>query len=406
MPANIVIVGGGLAAAKAAQAARESGYEGRLTIFGDEPVHPYERPPLSKGYLSGKAPEDDIYVHSAAFYDEHAIELRLDTPITAIDRSAGEVVTAAGTREPFDRLLLATGAEPRTLPSQTLDGVVVLRTKADSDQLRTALQAVSHVTIVGAGWIGCEVAAAARSYGTAVTMIDPLDVPLQRVLGTKVGAVFAGLHVANGVDLRLGVGLTALHGTGSVEAVELSDGARIPTELVVVGIGVVPRTGLAEGAGLAVDNGVLTDATLQTDDERIFAAGDVARSAHPLFDTPIRVEHWANALNQGTTAGRNLLGTSEPYDRLPYFFSDQYDLGMEYVGYATEWDDVVLRGDVNRREFVAFWVKDDRVVAAMNCNVWDVVEDLKTLITSRTSVSAPALQDPSTPLAALAAQHA
>ena len=400
---TIVIVGGGLAAAKAAQSAREEGFDGRLVIFGDEAVRPYERPALSKGYLTGDTPAEELFVHPASYYAEHDIDLRLSTRVTAIDRSAGAVVTADGARQPFDRLLLATGAEPRTLPYQHLEGVAGLRTMHDSERLQASLRAARHVTIIGAGWIGCEVAAAARALDAAVTMIDPLAVPLQRVLGTDIGAVFADLHAANDVDLRLGVGLASLRGSDRVEVAELSDGTTVATDLVVVGIGVTPRTSLAEAAGLQVDNGVLTDATLRTSDERIYAAGDVARSEHPLFAARLRVEHWANALNQGQTAGRNLLGHNEVYDRLPYFYSDQYDLGLEYVGHATEEDDVVVRGSTRDREFIAFWVKDHRVVAAMSCNVWDVVEDLKTLIASRATVTQSALEDPDTPLRDLAA---
>ena len=400
---DIVIVGGGLAAAKAVEAIRDEGFDGRVTLFGDEPVRPYERPPLSKGYLVGDAAEETVFVHPASYYDEHRIELRLDTTVTEIDRDAGEVVTGDGARQRFDRLVLATGAEPRALPGPRLDGVHLLRTKANSEQLGAAISGASRVAIIGAGWIGCEVASAARRLGADVTMIDPLDVPLQRVLGTEVGAVFRDLHVDNGVDLRLGVGLESMLGNTAVEGISLTDGATVEADVVVVGIGVVPRVGLAEAAGLRVDNGVLTDATLQSSDPRIFAAGDIARAEHPLYDTPLRVEHWANALNQGATAGRNTVGRGEVYDRVPYFYSDQYDLGMEYVGFATEWDEVVFRGDPASREFIAFWVTDKRVVAAMNCNVWDVVEDLKAIITSQQPVDAAALRDPNVPLASLAA---
>jgi 3-phenylpropionate/trans-cinnamate dioxygenase ferredoxin reductase subunit len=398
---DIVVIGGGLAAAKAVEAAREEGFEGRITVLADEPVRPYERPPLSKGYLVGDAEENTIFVHGDDYYGQHDIDLRLGTAAKQIDRDASEVVTTDGDRLHYDALLIATGAEPRTLPGQDLDGVHVLRTKEDSERLATALRDTGRATIIGAGWIGCEVASAARRLGTEVTIIEPLEVPLERVLGAEVGAVFAALHRANGVDLRTGVGLSSLRGSGAVDSVALTDGTVLETDLVVVGIGVVPRTALAEDAGLAVDNGILVDTTLRTADPKIYAAGDVARAEHPLYDTPIRVEHWANALNQGATAGRNLLGKGEVYDRLPYFYSDQFDLGLEYVGYAAEWDEVVFRGDVDAREFIAFWVKDQQVLAAMNCNVWDVVDDLKALITSAATVDVAGLQDPSTPLNAL-----
>ena len=398
---DLVVIGGGLAAAKAVEAVREEGFAGRVTVLADEPVRPYERPPLSKGYLVGDAEESTIYVHADDFYGQHHIDLQLGMAATQIDRDTSEVVTAGGARHHYDALLIATGAEPRTLPGQDMDGVYTLRSKADSEHLATALRAAGRATVIGAGWIGSEVASAARRLDTEVTIIEPLDVPLQRVLGPKVGAVFAALHRDNGVDLRTGVGLSSLRGSDAVEAVALTDGTTLETDLVVVGIGVVPRTSLAEDAGLAVDNGILTDATLRTDDPKIFAAGDVARAEHPLYGTRIRVEHWANALNQGATAGRNLLGKGEVYDRLPYFYSDQYDLGLEYVGYATEWDDVVFRGDVDKREFIAFWVRNERVVAAMNCNIWDVVDDLKALITADKPVDLDALQDGTRPLQSL-----
>ena len=398
---DIVVIGGGLAAAKAVEAVREEGFEGRVTVLADEPIRPYERPPLSKGYLVGDAEESTIYVHDDAFYTSHDIDLQLGTAATQIDREASEVLAADGTRHRYDALLIATGAEPRTLPGQDMDGVYALRSKADSDALSAALQTARRATVIGAGWIGSEVASAARRLNTAVTIIEPLDVPLQRVLGPQVGAVFADLHRDNGVDLRTGVGLSSLRGSGAVEAVALTDGTTLETDLVIVGIGVVPRTSLAEEAGLAVDNGILTDATLRTEDPKIFAAGDVARAEHPLYGTRIRVEHWANALNQGATAGRNLLGKGEIYDRLPYFYSDQYDVGLEYVGYATQWDDVVFRGNVSKREFIAFWVRNQHVVAAMNCNIWDVVDDLKALIAADKPVDLDALADAATPLGSL-----
>ncbi|MBW3619656.1 MAG: FAD-dependent oxidoreductase [Actinobacteria bacterium] len=398
--ADVVLVGGGLASAAAAEAIRQDGFDGRVTLVTDEPHHPYERPPLSKAVLMGDAPPDTAYVHAPDFYADHDIDVVTGDPVTGIDRHAGTVTTASGTERRFDRLLLATGARPRTLPlGAGLDGVVTLRTLDDSVDLGRRLGETRHVTIVGAGWIGCEVAAAARHLGAAVTVVDPLATPLQRVLGPRIGAVFADLHRANGVELRLGVGVTDLRGDDAVRQVVTSDGSTIDTELVVVGIGVVPNTELAERAGLGVDDGVLVDETLVTADPRIFAAGDVASAWHPRYGRRLRVEHWANARHQGAAAGRNLLGAGEVHDRLPYFYSDQYDVGLEYVGLAGTDDDVVVRGDLAAREFIAFWLADGCVTAAMNLNVWDVVEDLEAIVGSGRRVDRSRLADPELPLA-------
>lgn len=401
---DIVIIGGGLAAAKAAETTRQRGYQGRLTIVTDEPHLPYERPPLSKQVLTGDAPAENVFVHPASFWTDNDIDVITGDPVTTVDRHAGSVTLASSIDLRFDRLLLATGAMPRQLPlaDRNLAGVLTLRTLDDSQRLHDELAAADHVAIVGAGWIGCEVAAAARALGTDVTLVDPLDTPLQRVLGKQIGQVFADLHRDNGVDLRLGLGIATAHGAERVEQVTLSDETTLDTDLVVVGIGVTPRTELAEAAGLDVDNGILTDASLATSDPRIFAAGDVANAVHPFYGRRLRVEHWANALNQGITAGANLLGAGEAYDRLPYFFSDQYDLGMEYVGHATDWDQVVVRGDVDKREFIAFWLHEQRVVAAMNVNVWDVIDDLKRVIRQGQPIDHARLEDPTVALAELA----
>lgn len=398
---DVVVVGGGLAAAKAVEAAREAGFEGRVVVFSDEEVRPYERPPLSKGLLLGETATEEVFVHGEDFYGEHDIQLRLGERVVELDRAAGEVVTASGARSTFDRLLIATGAEPRRLPVEgvALEGVHLLRDLEDSRRLRAALTAAVHVTVVGAGWIGCEVAAAARTLGAEVTMVDPLTVPLQRVLGAEVGGLFADLHRDHGVDLRLGRTVEALRGTRTVEAAVLDDGSRVETEVVVVGIGVIPRAGLAERAGLEVDDGIVTDATLTTADLRILAAGDVARARHPLLDRHLRVEHWANALHQGSLAGRNLAGGEEAYDRLPYFFTDQYELGMEYAGHASDWDRVVLRGDPDAGEFAAFWVDaDGRVLAGMHANLWGTIDDIKALVRRGRPVDLGALGDPGIPL--------
>lgn len=392
---DIVLVGGGLAAARAATTLREEGYDGRLVLFAEEPHLPYERPPLSKDLLADPSGPEPV-VQSADWYADHQVDVHLDDPVTELDRAAGVVRTRGGTTAPFHRLLLATGSDARRLPlaGGDLDGVRYLRTLDDSRRLADDLRRVAHVTVVGAGWIGCEVASAARSLGVGVTMVDPVAAPLERVLGTTVGTVFADLHGSNGVDLRLGRGVAALEGGDHVRTVALDDGVEIRTELVVVGIGAVPRVELAEKAGLAVANGVVVDATLQTDDERIFAAGDVASAWHPVLGQHLQVEHWANALNQGNTAGRNMLGDAEVHDRVPYFFSDQYDVGLEYSGHAHPDDDVVIRGSLEDRTFIAFWLRDERVTAGMNVNVWDVTDDIQALVRSAVRVDRRSLADP------------
>jgi 3-phenylpropionate/trans-cinnamate dioxygenase ferredoxin reductase subunit len=402
-PRSIVIVGASLAGAKAAETLREEGYDGRLVLVGDEPERPYERPPLSKDYLRGESGRDVVYVHEAGFYDERAIELRTGTRATAIDPAERTVTLAGGERLSWDRLLLAVGAEPRRLPvpGADLEGVLYLRDLADCDRLRATLDAGGRLAVIGAGWIGAEVAASARQAGLEVTLLERLTVPLETVLGPTVGGFYADLHRERGVDLLTGVEVEALEGAGRVERVRLVGGRTIDCTAVVVGVGVVPRTALAEAAGLAVDDGVLVDATLRASAPDVYAAGDVARAMHPFYRRHVRVEHWANALNQGPVAARNMLGPEEPYDRIPYFFSDQYEVGMEYSGLARGSDQVVLRGDPAARELIAFWIADGRVAAGMNVNVWDVTEPIQALIRSRAPVDPARLGDPAVPLEAL-----
>jgi 3-phenylpropionate/trans-cinnamate dioxygenase ferredoxin reductase subunit len=305
----------------------------------------------------------------------------------------------------YDRVLLATGAEPRrlTIPGADLDGVLYLRSVQDSDALRARLDRGGAVVVVGAGWIGAEVAASARQRGLEVTVIDPASVPLERVLGAEVGAIYRDIHTDHGTEMLMGTGVDAFEGDGAIERVRTSDGRTLDCDLAVVGVGVQPRVQLAERAGLDVDNGVLVDEHLETSAPGVFAAGDVANAHHPFYGEPIRVEHWANALNQGPAAARNMLGQGLPYERLPYFFSDQYDVGMEYSGFAREWDRVVFRGDPATREFIAFWILDDRVVAGMNVNVWDVNESVQHLIRGQAAVDDRRLADPDVPLDQLVA---
>ncbi|HZJ26285.1 MAG TPA: FAD-dependent oxidoreductase [Acidimicrobiia bacterium] len=403
-PGTCVIVGAGLAGAKAAETLRAEGFDGRVVLIGEEPERPYERPPLSKAHLWGAADREKAFVHHESFYAEQRIELRTATKVVALLPDEHTVTLAGGERLRYDRLLLATGAAPRRLDlaGAELGGVHHLRTLADADQLADAIGRASNVAVIGAGWIGSEVAAAARQLGRTVAMIAPATVPLQRVLGTEVGAVYRNLHADHGVDLHLETAVTALRGNGHVEEVHLTGGSRVAADLVVVAIGAVPRTELAAAAGLAVDDGIVVDAHLRTSAPDIFAAGDVASAFHPHLDARVRVEHWANALHQGPAAARNMLGIPTPYARIPYFFSDQYDLGMEYSGYAPTWDRVVFRGDPTAGEFIAFWLSQDVVVAGMNANIWDVSDTIQRLIRARIVVDPDHLADLDTPLEALA----
>jgi 3-phenylpropionate/trans-cinnamate dioxygenase ferredoxin reductase subunit len=398
-----VIVGGGLAGAKAAETLRSHGFDGRIVLLGAENEQPYERPPLSKEVLRGEAGDSTALVHDPAFYGDNAIELRLGVRVDSLDVAGRTVATSDGDELAFSRLLLATGAEPRRLRIRgaELPGIHYLRTLSDSRELRTALHGARRLAVVGAGWIGSEVAASARQLGVEVALIDPLNTPLERVLGPELGRVYLDLHRERGVELHMDTSVAEFSGRDRVTGVVTSDGAQIDADVVVVGIGVEPRVDLARQAGLDVAGGVVVDATLETSAPGVFAAGDVATAWHPTLHERVRVEHWANALNQGVTAAQNMLGEAVPYDRLPYFFSDQYDLGMEYCGYATSWDEVVFRGEPASREFIAFWLADGAVVATLNANVWDVVDDLQALIASGHKPNRDSLTDQAAPLGSL-----
>ncbi|GIF74094.1 NAD(P)/FAD-dependent oxidoreductase [Asanoa siamensis] len=406
MTSAYVIVGAGLAGAKAAETLRARGYGGPLVLIGDERERPYERPPLSKGYLQGKHERSKIYVHSASWYASHDVTLRLGTRVTALDPAAHTVTLDDGTRLDYAKLLLTTGSSPRPLPVPGADlaGVHYLRRVEESDRLKEAFRPDARVVVIGAGWIGLEAAAAAQAAGAQVTVLEAAELPLLRVLGPEVAQVFADLHRAHGVDLRLGVEVVEIaEHAGRVSGGRLGDGSFVGADEVLVGIGITPNTGLASDAGLTVDDGVVTDEHLRTSAADVYAAGDVANARHPFLGRHIRVEHWANALNQPQTAARSMLGEDVPYDRLPYFYTDQYDLGMEYTGYVEPdgYDRVVFRGDVGKREFIAFWLAGGRVVAGMNVNVWDVVSPIQEMIRSRAVVDPARLADPDTPLAAV-----
>jgi 3-phenylpropionate/trans-cinnamate dioxygenase ferredoxin reductase subunit len=401
---TIVIAGAGLAGAKAAETLRSEGFGGRIVLVSDEAVRPYERPPLSKDYLRGESGFDAAAVHDADFYGAHDIELRTSTTVAALRPADSEVELGDGERIRYERALLSTGAAPRRLPvpGAELPGVYTLRNVGDSDAIRAAVTGGGPVVVIGAGWIGAEVAASSRQLGAEVTMVDLVDVPLERVLGPEVGAVYRDLHRDHGVTLRLGVGIESIGGTDRVEEVRLGDGSVLPASAVVVGVGVAPRVELAAAAGLEIDNGVRTDRYLGTSAPQVYAAGDVANAWHPFHETWIRLEHWSAALNQGPVAAKNMLGIATPYEKVPYFYSDQFDLGMEYRGWAPTYEQVVFRGDPAGREFIAFWLGDGIVRAAMNANVWDQGDALEALLLARAAPDPAALADPDTDLADLA----
>ncbi|WP_329079197.1 NAD(P)/FAD-dependent oxidoreductase [Streptomyces niveus] len=414
---TFVIVGGGLAGAKAAETLRSDGFTGRVIVIGDEGDHPYERPPLSKGFLTGKEERDSVFVHEPAWYAQHQVELHLGQTVTEIDRESRCVHLGDGSSVRYDKLLITTGSEPRRLdiPGTDLAGVHHLRRLAHGDRLRHVLSALGrdngHLIIAGAGWIGLEVAAAARGYGAEVTVVEPHPTPLHQAIGPELGQLFTELHGEHGVRFHFGARLTEIVGQdGMVLSVRTDDGEEHLAHDVLAAIGAAPRTGVAEAAGLdLVDRerggGIAVDLGLRTSDPDIYAAGDVASVPFSLPGTELptdrlRVEHWANALNGGPAAARSMLGQDVTYDRLPYFFSDQYDLGLEYSGWAPpgSYDQVVVRGDAGKREFIAFWLKDRRVLAGMNVNVWDVTGDIQRLIHSGARQDLDALADPTVAL--------
>ncbi|UYB43764.1 FAD-dependent oxidoreductase [Streptomyces sp. Je 1-4] len=403
-----LIAGAGLAGAKAAETLRAEGFDGPLVLLGDEHERPYERPPLSKGYLLGTSEKEKVYVHPPRWYADHDVELRLGQAVTALDPAAHEVTLADGSRLGYAKLLLATGSTPRPLPvpGADLDGVHYLRRLADSDRLKEVFRSASRVVVIGAGWIGLETTAAARTAGAEVTVLEAAALPLLGVLGPEVARIFATLHTDHGVELRCGTQVAEITGTGgAVDGVRLADGSLIGAEAVIVGVGITPNSGPAAAAGLKVDNGVVVDERLCSSHPDVFAAGDVANAYHPVLGRHLRVEHWANALHQPKTAARAMLGQDVRYDRLPYFFTDQYDLGMEYTGYTGPegYDQVVFRGDTEAREFLAFWLSGGRVLAGMNVNVWDVTEEIRALVASGQAVDPGRLADPDVPLAGLLA---
>jgi 3-phenylpropionate/trans-cinnamate dioxygenase ferredoxin reductase subunit len=397
---TMVIVGGGLAGAAAAAALRTRGFDGEVVLFGAEDHAPYERPMLSKEYLRGERDAAALQARPDGFYADHAIDVRPGANVSEIRPRERMVLLAGGSMQRYDRLLLATGAAPKSLgvPGEDLAGVHRLRTVDDADAIRKAAATADQIAVIGGGWIGTEVAASLRQLGGNVTLVAPTASPLERVLGPEVAAVYRELHARNGVALSMNSRVRALRGRDRVAAVELADGSSIPADLVVIGVGAAPRVDLAVGTAIAVGDGIETDEFLATNVPDIFAAGDVASALHPFFERRIRVEHWDNAKRQGAAAAASMLGDGEPYGRIPYFYSDQFDLSIEYTGFAPAWDRVVLRGDPRSGGFSAFWLLGGRLIAGLNANVPGSIKAMSALVATRPEVEPDRLADPGIPL--------
>lgn len=402
---RFVIVGGGLAGAKMAEALRDRDFDGEITVLSEEDHLPYERPPLSKEFFAGKKTLPEFTVHDGEWFRDHRVDLRPGTTATAIDTAAHTVSLPDGSTIGYDKLALATGSRSRRLdiPGADAEGVHYVRTVDQAAALLRTLAADKKLVVIGAGWIGLEIAASARGFDVDVTVLEHADLPLESTLGPEMGEVFAALHRQNGVDLRTGTDVSAISVDGDqASGVTLSDGTVIPADAVLIAVGALPNTELASEAGIDVDNGVLVDVGLQSSDADVVAVGDIAAAQHPILNARIRVEHWANALNQPETAADTMLGRPAEYVRMPYFFTDQYDLGMEYVGHAPHgaYSRVVTRGDVDKREFLAFWLDSaNKVLAGMNVNIWDAGDAIKELVASSRPVDPDRLADPQIPLA-------
>jgi 3-phenylpropionate/trans-cinnamate dioxygenase ferredoxin reductase component len=384
-PESVVIVGGGMAGANAAFTLRKLGYEGRVLIVSAETELPYERPPLSKDYLRGESPLEKAYVRPARDYDAENIELLAGRTATAIDVANHRIELEDGSSLTYGALVLATGSEPRTLDLPAVDPSVVhyLRTAADADNIRSAAYEAKSATVIGGGWIGSEVAASLRQMGLDVTLVSRTPRPLERVLGPEIADVYRRLHEDNGVRIVQG------------NAGEAPVGA----DIIVAGVGATPRLELAQRAGLRIrGGGLIVDEFLRTSAPDIYAIGDIASAWHPRLRRHIRVEHWDNAKRQGRAVAATIVGQGKPYERTPYFYSDQFDLGMEYRGFAPRWDQVVVRGDLKTREFDAFWLGDGKVIAAMNANRWDDAKELAAIVESGRPVEPHRLADTSVSL--------
>ena len=401
---SYVIVGAGIAGGTAAETLRKQGFDGDIHLVGAEPYRPYDRPPLSKEFLSGAKEEEKLFFKPEDFYAEQSIELHLGTEATAPDPTGRTVTLANGDSLRFDKLLLATGSRVRTIPisGSNLEGVHYLRTIGDSRAIAQSMSGASRVVIVGAGFIGSEVAAVCKTAGLEVTVLEIQPQPMAHILGEEMGAIYANLHTSRGIDLRLRESISEIRGNARAEQVVTDHGNAIDCDFVVIGVGITPDTSLAESAGLQVDGGILINELCQTSHPDIYAAGDVANWYHPGLGHQLRVEHWDNALNQGAAAAKAMLGSPEPYSPTLYFWSDQYDLNIQYLGHATQWDEIAVRGNPADEKFTAFYLKDGSIHGALVVNNFRDIRPTRTLIGQKTQVSAASLSDESTNLKQLA----
>lgn len=400
---TFVIVGAGLCGSRAAEVLRKEGFDGRILLCGEEPDPPYDRPPLSKEFLAGEIEADAITLHPQQFYSEQRIDLELGRAVTTIDPGRHTLTWADGNSLRYDKLLLATGSQARRLPlpGGDLEGVHYLRTLADAKRLRAALAGAGRVAVVGAGFIGCEVAAVARTRGAAVTLLEALPAPLHRVLGPEAGARITRLHSDHGVEVRCGARIEAFVGEdGRVRGVRLAGGEVVECEACVVGVGIVPAAAMAAAAGIDCADGVVVDAGCATAAPDVFAAGDVAN--WPFRGGRLRVEHWDNALNQAQVAAKSMLGQQASYGPVPYFWSDQYDWKLQYLGHAARWDRLAVRGDLESDSFAVFYLDGERAAAALVVNRPREIMAIRRLMAASPKLSADELSDPSTDLRALA----
>lgn len=385
---RILVVGASLAGGRAVETLRHEGFDGHVVLIGDEPDRPYERPPLSKEVLRAEAEPSSAFLREESWYADNDIDLRLGVRATTLDASQATLTLSEGDMLRYDACLFATGGRPRSLdvPGADLDAVRYLRTMRDAVDISATLAAKPRVVVVGAGFIGAEVAASARTIGCDVTMLEVLEVPLARVLGEDLGRVYAQIHRDHGVDLRLGEGVERFEGSDSVEAVIGSTGTRYPADLVVVGVGIVPNVELAVDAGLACDNGIVVDEHCRTSVPNVFAAGDVANRPDAYSGGRIRVEHFQNAQNQGPAAARAMLGRDDPFQEVPWFWSDQYDVNLQMLGHATPGAERVVRGSFEDRDFTALYLRDGLVTAAIAMNRGKDIAAVRRMIERRVSV--------------------